>query len=218
MDNLKEEISNVDFNSETTDKNAENVENAPFFEKTNETVDDFISSCDDFSTTFQQPFSLPTTENAESSLDDGINNGIDNGVDDDSTAYTASDNACLYVEEDKCDREGIEEDNTVNNKQDLLKNLDENHPSFSNNPNAAKTRYVERNKRSTNALILSLVGLLLSVVVFIGIIPSIMGFAKSLKLYKMEKTQTEKWGVWVGFVAILANVFMIVAFILFLAL
>lgn len=191
MDNLKEEISNVNFNSDTTDINADNVENVPFFEKSSDEVGDCSEktavSTNDFSQAVNKDLLNPCS-----------------GCSDEKTFN------CELLENG--------EDNIVDDNLQTSQNSDENSRKLPNNPNAAKTRYVERDKRSTSALILSLVGLLLSVVVFVGIIPSIAGFTKSLKLCKVEKTQTEKWGVWIGFVAILANLFMIVAFILFLAL
>lgn len=192
MDNLKEEISNVNFDIDTTDKNTENVENAPFFETTSDEVSDYGER----TTVSANDFSQAVNENLQTPC-----------------------NNCFDDKPFGCEPlKSGEEDNIINDNGEPTQNSDENMQNLSNIPNAAKTRYFERNKRSTSALILSLVGLLLSVVVFVGIIPSIGGFAKSLKLYKVEKTQTEKWGVWVGFVAILANLFMIVAFILFLAL
>lgn len=210
MDNLKEEISNVNFNGDTTDKSAEQVDDAPFFEKTSGLTETVCPPCDDFSTTIPPLFTSTCAESAENGSDVGVENGIDKDV----AAYNVTDNACSSFKDDK----SVKNYNKVNVNQDLQQDSDGNFGNFPSNPIASKTRYVERNKRSTNALILSLAGLLLSVVVFIGIIPSIMGFAKSLKLYTVEKTQTEKWGVWVGFAAIMANLFMIVTFILFLSL
>lgn len=192
MDNLKEEVSNVNLNSDTTDINTENVENVSFFEKSSDEVGD----CSEKTTFLANDFSQAVNEELLNTC---------NGCSDENTF------SCELLKNG-------EEDNKVSDNRQPLQNSDENPRNLPNNPSAAKTRYVERDKRSTSALILSLVGLLLSVVVFVGIIPSIAGFTQSLKLCKVEKTQTEKWGVWVGFVAILANLFMIVAFILFLAL
>ncbi len=192
MDNLKEEISNVNFNSDTTNINTENVENVPFFEKSSGEVGDCSEKTATSTNDFPQAVSKDLQNPCNGCLDENTFNGelLTNG----------------------------EEDNKAVDNRQPSQNSDENSLNLPNNPNAAKTRYVERDKRSTSALILSLVGLLLSVVVFVGIIPSIMGFTKSLKLYKVEKSQTEKWGVWVGVVATLTNLFMIVAFILFLVL
>lgn len=83
--------------------------------------------------------------------------------------------------------------------------------------NAYPVKFVERTSGAMVNLILSVLGLLLSILVFPGIVLSLIGMIGSIKGLKVKDSQINKWGFWVGLVATFANVFMIVAFIIFVA-
>ncbi len=81
--------------------------------------------------------------------------------------------------------------------------------------NAYPVKFVERSSGAMVNLILSVLGLLLSVLVFPGIIISVIGFVGSIKGLKVKNSQINKWGFWVGLAGIMANLFMLVSFIIF---
>lgn len=83
--------------------------------------------------------------------------------------------------------------------------------------NAYPVKFVERSSGAMVNLILSVLGLLLSILVFPGIVLSLIGMIGSIKGLKVKDSQINKWGFWVGLVATFVNLFMIVSFIIFVA-
>ncbi len=81
--------------------------------------------------------------------------------------------------------------------------------------NAYPVKFVERSSGAMVNLILSVLGLLLSVLVFPGIVLSLIGLIGSIKGLKVKNSQVNKWGFWVGVAGTFANLFMIVSFIIF---
>lgn len=223
MDNLNDNFSDIDFGCDTPKKRYETAESLPFVDS----PDNLFTSAaadGDFSSPFdvienETPFDSANNENSSAAQNTVCNSDASEAQ---NFSETATETACAETAtETAC----TETDNVAVNSGDMANCPSENITNacdksdvFTDKFDYGKTRYVLRNKMSTNALIFGVIGLLLSVTVFFGLIPSFVGFARALGVYKVEKTQTAKWGIWVGVVAILANLFMIVTFILFLAL
>ncbi len=80
---------------------------------------------------------------------------------------------------------------------------------------AYDVKFSARRGGATVNLILSVLGLLLSVLVFPGIVLSLIGLIGSIKGLKVQNSQSNTWAFWIGLLATLVNLFMIVCFIIF---
>ncbi len=83
------------------------------------------------------------------------------------------------------------------------------------NGDATYGEYVEQSKKARVYLVMSLIGVLLSALVFPGIIFSTIGFIGSLIGMRKFADKTYVWGFWIGALGIALNLFMIFGFIIY---
>lgn len=75
---------------------------------------------------------------------------------------------------------------------------------------------VDSPKTANLYLVLSILGILATVLVFPGIILSIIAFVRANKGLQIQKSQTLTWAFWLGFVGIILNIIVLFSFILYL--